>query len=171
MNRTSLRAHLDAMCRRLLLAAVATLMAAPAVARPNFGRLTDGRHLIDVSGDEGHLTLCFTDGRRLRVSLTQCDRTEYKVDISEEDTARALPLGVVPGGRALRDGNWNFHFFDADGRLCGSLRLCDGSEEEAARMRRQDSLLIVQGAYRWTGGQELVFSLSDEGEPQLTVGH
>ena len=140
-----------------------------ATARPNWGCVTDGRRILNVSGDaDGHrFSLSSADTTAIGLSLTQQHADLYTVDSLPEGAAIRLPEGLLPGDTAVHC-EQGFFFFPGDGRPAVSLKKIE-SWESPAGMRRFDTMAIISGYYPWKGNTVLLLKPDVTG-PRLVLG-
>ena len=143
-----------------------------AMAIPNFGTWTDGRLRYEVRGHLSSQLSFYTfdkdiDGFAHYFALTSFSERAYVVD-SLKDDYFTMPFTMQPGDTA-RWGESALFLFDHSGRPYASLKRCD-SYAELGLLRRQDSLAIVCGTYRFAGNRQMAFALNDERIPVLQPG-
>ena len=134
------------MIRKLLYLIVMTLSAAAAQSRPNWGQVTDGRIVYDITGDGITFSLCsFDDGVKM-VNLSSCNAFTFTVDSMEADYLDMLPDGIHPGDTVILAGG-SFHFFPLDGSCPRSLKQVDPNQD-IRDMRHNDSIYVVNCVQR-----------------------
>lgn len=150
-------------------------LGSPAIAIPNYGSLTDGRKMFDIRGRfESKLSLYSVNDsigeKGLYFALTNIAPDYFTVDTLESDVLQ-LPPYMASGDTVFAPGHGEFGMYviDRAGRLRASLRHCD-YYNEPAKIRRQDSLLVIMGEYVAAGDRFLSLRLDDDNEPVLIDG-
>lgn len=143
-----------------------------AMAIPNYGSLTDGRKIFDIRGRfESKLSLYSINDsigeKGLYFALTNVAPEYFTVDTLKSD-ALQLPPYMEPGDTVFSPGHGEFGMFviSREGRLRASLRHCD-YYNDPAKIRRQDSLLVILGEYIAAGDRILSLRFDDDNEPVL----
>ncbi len=137
---------------------------------PNFGSFTDGRKIFDIRGRfESRLSLYTTNDsigeKGQYFALTNIAPDYFTVDPLNSE-ALVLPPFMEAGDTVFAPGHGEFGFFfiNRDGKLHTSLRHCN-YYNDPLKIRRCDSLLVIQGEYVSDDDKYLFFRIDENEEP------
>ena len=155
---------------KLLSAILSLVMVLPAMARPNWEDLTDGRHIYVVwKLEETYMALHTMQGEEHYVFMDRVSDSKFVIADGYPEGS-PLPETYHVGDSVWRLQDQSLLFFDAKGRLYASMKpFRSWAEDRAADVRRQDSLRLIAGCYESTGNRQLMFRCDDEGNPVLSV--